>query len=170
MYEVFYFFIALLDRLHPLRSAYHDSQGAVKPHEPGTHEEVISDIMNWLTDCGQPMVYWLYGDRRLTTSAIAQSIAIKAHEKDQLISSFFFAWNGDTAWRDSAHLIPTVMYKMARFDKDFLRCITGAISVEPDIRDRQASEQISFLVKMSFRHYKETGNRALLFVIDALRG
>jgi hypothetical protein len=64
--------------------------------------------------------------------------------------------------------ISTVMYKMARFDKDFLRCITLAISDEPDIRDRKASEQIALLVNMSFRDYEETANRPLLIVLDAL--
>jgi hypothetical protein len=112
--------------------------------------------------------YWLYGDRRSTISAIAQSISIRAHQDGQLASSFFFAWNGNAALRDPAHLIRTVMYKMARFDKDFLRCITRAISDEPDIWNRKASEQISFLVNMPFRDYEGTVNQPLLIVIDAL--
>jgi hypothetical protein len=161
-----YIFSARLDRLRPLQSAYHNSQNAANNFE--NQEEVTLDILDWLTDFGQPMVYWLYGDRRSTTTAIAQSIAIQAHQEDRLVSSFFFAWNGDAASRDATHLIPTVMYKMARFDKDFLRCITRTIGVEPDIRDRKASEQISFLVDMSFRDYEETVNRPLLIVIDAL--
>jgi hypothetical protein len=114
------------------------------------------------------MVYWLYGDRRSTTSAIAQSIAIRARQTSQLISSFFFAWNGDASSRNHAHLIRTVVYKMAHFDKDFLRCITRVISDVSDIGDRKASEQIASLVKMSFRDYKESLNGPLLIVLDAL--
>jgi hypothetical protein len=114
------------------------------------------------------MVYWLYGDRRSTTSAIAQSIAIQAHQEGRLVSSFFFAWNGDAASRDHDHLIRTVMYRMAHFDKDFLRCITRAISNAPDIWARKASEQMSYLVKMSIRDYEKTSNQPLLIVLDAL--
>jgi hypothetical protein len=114
------------------------------------------------------MVYWMYGDRRSTTSAIAQNIAIRAHQEGQLVSSFFFAWNGDAASRNHDHLIRTIMYKMAHFDKDFFRCITDTISNTPDIWVQKASEQISLLVKMSFRDYEKTVNRPLLIVIDAL--
>jgi hypothetical protein len=160
--------LAGLGRLRPLQSAYHDFHGAAKLCEPGTHEEIISDIMDWLDDPGQPMVYWMCGERRSTTTAIAQSIAKRAHQEGRLISSFFFAWKGDSACRDPEHLIPTIMYKVARFDKEFLRRIAQAISVEPDIRDREVAEQISYLVQKSFRGYEMSSIQPLLVVIDAL--
>jgi hypothetical protein len=159
---------ARLGCLRPLQSAYHDSQGAAKPCEPEAHEDVISDIWDWLIDRSQPMVYWMYGDRRSTTTAIAQRIASRAHQEGRLVSSFFFAWKGDSACRDPAHLIPTIMYKVARFDKEFLRCITHTISIEPDIRDREATEQVSLLVQSSFRGYEMSSSQSLLIVIDAL--
>jgi hypothetical protein len=160
--------LARLGRLRPLRSAYHDSRGAAKPCELGTQEEVISDIMDWLEDPSQPTVYCMYGERRSTTTAIAQSIATQAHQEGWLVSSFFFAWNGNSEWRDPEHLIPTIMYKVARFDKEFLRRIARAISDEPDIRDRESVEQVSFLVQRSFRGYETSSTQPLLIVIDAL--
>jgi hypothetical protein len=113
------------------------------------------------------MVYWMYGERRSITTAIAQSIASRAHQEGRLVSSFFFAWNGDSTCRDPEHLIPTIMYKIARFDKGFLQRITHAISDEPDIRDREAVEQVGCLVQRSFRGYEMSSTQPLLIVIDA---
>jgi hypothetical protein len=157
-----------LDRLRPLQSAYHDSHDAPKSCEPEAHKSIISVILAWLNDRTKPTVYWLYGERRSTTSAIAQSIATRAHQEGRLVSSFFFAWNGDSACRDPAHLVPTVMYKVARFDKEFLRRITHMMSIEPDIRDREAVKQVSVLVQGSFLSYEMSTSQPLLIVIDAL--
>jgi hypothetical protein len=124
--------------------------------------------MDWLIDPSQPMVYWMYGERRSTTTAIAQSIASQAHQEGRLVSSYFFAWNGDSTCRDSEHLIPTVMYKVARFDKEFLRRIAHAISVEPDIRNRGAAEQVSILAQKSFQGYEMPSSQPWLIIIDAI--
>jgi hypothetical protein len=110
----------------------------------------------------------MYGNCRATTSAIAQSVAMRAHQDVRLLSSFFFSWNGDSTRQNSAHLISTIVYRAARFDKNLLREITHAIHVEPDIRDRQAAKQISRLVTGPFQNCQMTVDSPLLVMIDAL--
>jgi hypothetical protein len=161
-----------LDRLSPLRSAYHDSHGAAEPCDVGIYEETITDVLRWSDEPTQSenhaMVYWLYGDSRSTTTAIAQRVARYAEQKGRLVSSFFFSWAGDASLRNPAHLIPTIMYRAALFDMDLRRNIAHAISHDPDIQDRQATAQISVLVKGAFNNYEFPSGTRPLIVIDAL--
>jgi hypothetical protein len=116
------------------------------------------------------MVVWFFCHDRFMTSAVAQSIATKAHEEGGLVSSYFFAWEGNQEQRNPDHLIPTIAYKMAQFDNDLFRKIANIIAANPDVRDKAASTQIRLLLKeplidmdASMAH-----GLSLLIVIDAL--
>jgi hypothetical protein len=163
---------ARLDRLHPLRSAFHDSHGAPKPCEAGTYNAILSDISSWMDNGNQSknhaVVYVVYGSSRYTTSAIAQSIAIQAHNQGQLLTSFFFAWKGSSELCDVINLVPTLMYGTANFDKDYKRLIAHAINSNPDIRDKGVQKQISVLLKGPFKKAYASSHPPLLVVIDAL--
>jgi hypothetical protein len=113
-------------------------------------------------------VYWMYGDSRSAISAIAQSVATQARNKGQRLASFFFSWQGVPEGRELADLIPTIMYSVARFDKDYLRSIAQAIRTDPDIRDKEAQWQISVLLKSLFSNTAMSSGPPLLIVIDAL--
>jgi hypothetical protein len=113
-------------------------------------------------------VYWMCGDSRSATSAIAQSVATQARYEGQRLASFFFSWQGGPEGREIANLIPTIMYSVARFDRDYLRFIAKAISVDPDIRDKEARWQISLLLKDPFPNTAMPIGPPLLIVIDAL--
>jgi hypothetical protein len=164
--------LARLDRLRPLHSAFHDSSEVSEPCEEGVHEKTISDISAWSNGYDQPkddaMVFWAYGNARSTTTAIAQSVAMQAHREDRLLASFFFSWAENAERRDPAHLIPTNVYRIALFDKEFLRRVAHAIDTERDIRDKEASVQISVLLKKSFEDAITPSRSPLLIVIDAL--
>jgi hypothetical protein len=114
------------------------------------------------------MLYWLYGESRLTTSAIAQSVATQACQDDRLLSSFFFDWAGKTALRDPERFIPTIMYKVARFDQELLQSLSQKVTIEPDIRYQRISMQAALLVNACLGKYKGSFARPLLIVIDAL--
>lgn len=116
------------------------------------------------------MVFWLFGDDRSVTSAVARSVAIQAEREIRLVSSFFFAWSGNQESRDPANLIPTVAYGIAQFDIDMLRMIAESIAMYPDLRDKGATTQVSMLLK---RPFMDMANRVhfdlpALIVIDAL--
>jgi hypothetical protein len=155
-----------------LHSAFHDAWGVGILCQEGTDKKIISDIFDWADDCSQlnnhAMVLWVHGGARLATTAVAQGVAKRAHEEDRLLASYFFSWTGDAERCDPANLIPTIMYKIALFDEDFLRRVAHAVDMERDIRDKDASVQISLLLKNSFEHAITASGAPLLIVIDAM--
>jgi hypothetical protein len=137
----------------------------VAPCQEATDQATISDIFDWVNDFSQSkdhaMVFWLYGDARSATTSVSQGVAKRAHEEGHLLASYFFSWTGDTERRDPANMIPTIMYKIAHFDKDFLRRVVHAIDLERDIRDKEASVQISVLLKALKDAIAPSGSRSL---------
>jgi hypothetical protein len=164
--------LARLDRLQPLRLAFHDAWGVAAPCQEVTDQTTISEFFDWLNDCShskdRATVFWMYGDARSATTAVAQGVAKRAHEEGQLLASYFFSWTGDTERRDPANMIPTIMYKIALFDKDFLCRVAHAVDIDRDIRDKEASVQISVLLKTSFKDAIAPSGSPLLIVIDSL--
>lgn len=175
-HDLFNFAPALdyLERLRPLHSALHDSQGAPQPYGEGIHQDTIEGIFRWLNTSSSlqshEMVCCLYGDNRSVTSAIAQRVARRAQEENQLLSSFFFAWSGNEEGRKSANLIPTMIYQLAQWDSLCRHKIAMAIKANRDVRDKDASIQISLLLKKPFKDensFVTSGLRPVV-VIDAL--
>jgi hypothetical protein len=121
------------------------------------------------TSDDQTSVFWLHGNSRFATTNIAQRVAMRAQNEGRLLSSFFFSWTGGDETRVPAHLIPTVMYKIAQFDKDFLRRISISIGLDRDLRDKPSSQQILQLLKQSFAGAMMPSLLPpLLVVIDAM--
>jgi hypothetical protein len=163
-----------LDRLRPLRSAFHDSWGSPAPCLDGIHQETIAQIVEWMNESSEnddhPMVFWLFGNSRPETTAIAQSVAIWAKSENRLASSFFFRWSGNQDERNPADLIPSVMYKFAQYDPDVLRRVAESIIACPDVRDQGTTTQISLLLEKPFSDISDimSLDLPLLVVIDAL--
>lgn len=138
------------------------------------HQETITIIFEWLNESSKdndhPMVFWLFGNDRSETSAVAQSVALRAHAENRLASSFFFPWSSSQKGRDPADLVPTVMYKLAQYDPDILRTVVNSIIANPDVRDEKARMQIYLLSKIPFINMDSLTslNLSLLIVIDAL--
>jgi hypothetical protein len=160
-----------LDRLRPLQAAIHNPGSGPYPGNDISKEPIFSEILHWLDDANpstRAPVFWLYSDARRTTTAFAQSIAKRAREEGRLLASYFVSWTGDAERCDSANLLPTIMYQVAQFDKDFLRRISHAIGTDRDICVRDTNTQISVLVKMPFRDASVSLGHPILLVIDAL--
>ena len=62
---------------------------------PGTREQYISDITNWVTESANlpSSMYWMSGPASVGKSAIAQTCAEKLKETGHLGTAFFFTVN-----------------------------------------------------------------------------
>jgi hypothetical protein len=156
-----------------MTSAFHDAWRAPAPSKDPTHSDILTSIFEWVNATGDSknnsMVFWLHGEPRFATTAIAQSVAMRAQNEGRLLSSYFFSWTGsDESRNDPAHLMPTVMYKVALFDDDFLRRIARSIGTDRDIRNKEASTQMSVLLKRPFDDTTVLLPSRPVIVIDAL--
>jgi hypothetical protein len=155
-----------------LHSAFHDAWGVGILCQEGPDKKILLDIFGWADDCSpmnnHAMIFWVHGGARFATTAVAQGVAKRAREEDRLLASYFFSWTGDTERCDPANLIPTIMYKVALFDKDFLCRVARAVDLDRDIRDKDANAQISILLKKSFENATTASRAPLLIVIDAM--
>lgn len=156
-----------LDRLYPLRSAFHDARDAPKPCQSGVRDEIISRIFAW-ANSSDTSVSWMCCDTSAASSAVAQSIAMRAREEGRLLASYLYPWARNDERQDPVNLIPTIIYQMALFDKDYLRRITTAINMDIDIRYRDGISQISVLLKQPFLDYVAPPGPSMLVVIGAL--
>jgi hypothetical protein len=157
-----------------MRSAFHDSRRATEPYQVHAYQSTIDNVFAWLNSNTRtqdhPTVFWFFCHDRSTTSAVVQSIAAKAHKEGRLMSSYFFAWEGDEEQRNPNHLIPTITYQIAQFDNDLFRKITEIIVANPDVRDKAASTQIPLLLKEPLMSMDTSvaHELPLFIVIDAL--
>jgi len=62
---------------------------------PGTREQYIADITNWVTESIHPplSMYWMSGPAGVGKSAIAQTCAEKLKDTEHLGAAFFFTVN-----------------------------------------------------------------------------
>jgi hypothetical protein len=136
----------------------------------GTREQAIIDIFDWADDLrpSTPQVFWLYGFAGSGKTAILQSVAERAHREGRLLASFLFSRTGDSHRRDHTSLVPTLAYQIARFDRDYLRRITGAIAQHWEIRDQRAELQIAVLLQCTLADATSTHDLPLLIVLDAI--
>jgi hypothetical protein len=160
--------VARLDKLRPLHSAFHDARGAPAPCEDGTRAEAVSRVLEWLDGSDSAAVFWMYSNARVTTAAIAQSVAMHARQEGILLASYFFPWTVYDGRRDPANLIPTIVYQIALFDEEYMAPITTAIGMDRDIWHKQASWQICTLLQMPFRYHVATSGAPLLIVLNAI--
>jgi hypothetical protein len=66
---------ALLDRLQPVKSAFHDAYGAAPACFEGTRTQLLDEIAIWMADPSAKLVYWLTGVAGTGKTTIAQSVA-----------------------------------------------------------------------------------------------
>jgi hypothetical protein len=139
-----------------------------------TQEKIISEIFDWANDTtpsyARTTVFWMHGHAMSGKTAVARSVAIRARRARQLLASFSFSRTGGIDRQDAIHLVPTVMYQIAHFDKDFFLRITDAIGMDRDVREKSTSQQITTLLKRPFLDavVPKGSSPPVMIVLDAL--
>jgi hypothetical protein len=157
----------LLDRLRPVKEAFHDASNASQTCLAGTREQLLANIYEWFqnTEPSCERVFWLNGLAGTGKTTVARTIADRAHAQGRLAAAFFFSRNIG-ATRAPSTIIPTLVYQLAQYQPWFRSHICSAIASDKDVRDRAiATQSRSLLNDLSTLNVP---NGPLLVVLDAL--
>jgi hypothetical protein len=161
--------IALLDRLQPVKSAFHDAYGAAPACLEGTRTKLLDEIAIWMADPSAKLVYWLTGVAGTGKTTIAQSVAHTAADQKCLAATFFFSrTSGSADRRRAAAVIPTLAYQLAHRHQMFRDCICSAISTDRDVSERQVAMQAKSLLSDALGDSRQALPLPLVVVLDAL--
>jgi hypothetical protein len=161
----------LLDRLHPVTSAFYDAFEAAPSCLKGTRTQLLDEIKTWMMDSSTKPVYWLTGVAGTGKTTVAQSVAVMANSQEPpcLAASFFFSRTSRTIERRQAmSLIPTIAYQLAQKHPSFRPHICRAIESEVDIRTSQMTKQVKILLLGALKDVVLISRSPLLIVLDAL--
>lgn len=165
----------LFDRI--ASGAIHDSDERFEPPKchPRTCIAVKEEIMAWVNNTSSPTlspIMWLYGPAGAGKSAIAQSIAERNEENDNLLATFFFS---RTVFGHNVvtHLVPTIAYQIAQNVPETRSHIEEVIERNPAIFSKSLGKQLQELVikPLLLACNSESGNRDTwpkLIIIDGL--
>jgi hypothetical protein len=159
----------LLDRLRPVKSAFHDALGAAPACLEGTRTQILDEMSVWMTDPSSKLVYWLTGVAGTGKTTIAQSVAHMAEERGCLAATFFFSRTaGSAERRRAAAVIPTLIYQLAYRHDIFRDCICRAVSSDRDICERLVVKQAKTLFADALQSSSRPLPLPLVIVLDAL--
>lgn len=63
----------LLNKLNPVKTAFHTAEGAARTCHEGTRVEVLAQVKRWFQDPDLPSILWLSGVAGTGKTTIAQS-------------------------------------------------------------------------------------------------
>jgi Mrp family chromosome partitioning ATPase len=159
----------LLDRLQPVKSAFHDAHGAAPACLEGTRTQLLDEISVWMADPSAKLVYWLTGVAGTGKTTIAQSVASMAKKRKCLAATFFFSRTGGSAdRRRAAAVIPTIAYQLAYRYEVLRDCICGATSTDRDVSERYVAMQAKTLLVDALGSSRQALPLPLVIVLDAL--
>jgi hypothetical protein len=158
----------LLDRLRPVKLAFHDASGAVPHCLEGTRTRLLAEIGGWMSDPWSQTIYWLKGVAGAGKTTVARSVSIMAEERRCLAASFFFSRTSGDDRRHAAGVIPTIVYQLACKYGAFREGLCRIIESKPDIRDSEVSKQGTTLLSDALAHVSYAFLTPLVIVIDAL--
>jgi len=136
---------------------------------PGTREQYIADITNWVTESVNPLssMYWMRGPAGVGKSAIAQTCAEKLKDTGHLGAAFFFTVNKHT---NPSHLFTTIAYQLATMLPDYRASIDERISRDKTLVKKKIPSQFRSLFVEPIKELWEQGKRvqAKAIFIDGL--
>jgi hypothetical protein len=158
----------LLDRLRPVKLAFHDAYGAVPHCLEGTRTQLLAEIGTWMSDPSLQTVYWLKGVAGTGKTTVARSVAIMAEERRSLAASFFFSRTAGDERRRGLGVIPTIAYQLARKYGAFRTNLCRIIESELDICESEQAKQGTKLLSEALADVSYAFPAPLLIVLDAL--
>ncbi|KDR86056.1 hypothetical protein GALMADRAFT_29071, partial [Galerina marginata CBS 339.88] len=152
--------------------AIHDSlerYPAGKCH-PGTREEIIKTILEWVKDPNPPSnVLLLYGQAGAGKSAIMQTIAEFLHEwlKEHYAGSFFFTAGKPRCDQGSA-LFCTLAYQIAINVPGMREAVNNAMIADVTLHTKSMEAQFRSLILEPFKHCQLLPAHTPTILIDGL--
>jgi DNA polymerase III delta prime subunit len=159
--------VAELDRLNCVDDAAFNSNDTRTPCLPGTREEILEALREWVNDTEIRPVFWLNGPAGSGKSTIAQSFAKWLFEQQKLGGSFFCS--RDSEKRSSIKAVfSTLAYQLATSTNPaaptFRKSILQALDANSKIASLSLKNQLEELLVQPAR---ESGMRTVV-IIDAL--
>jgi hypothetical protein len=162
----------LNDLLAPVTDATYSRSGPVAKCHPGTREDVIAQIKQWVEGSDHP-ICWLNGPAGAGKSAISQTIAEWYAAKNRLAGNFFFLRGaGDRSI--IARLIPTLAHQLCISAPATKPLIRKVLKSEPGITRQSLRRQFNQLIIGPILAAKAsifaalTRKKTMVIVIDAL--
>jgi hypothetical protein len=157
---------ALLDRLNPVKSAFHDHSDAAAACLKGTRVDLLDNITEWLTDGQGESVYWLSGAAGTGKTTVAQSVTSIAQGLNFISASFFFSRASDER-RTFGNVIPTLAYQLGQ-SKQLRSAICAATESHHEVGVQSVSIQAQKLLRDVLTPRPSDLPPYTLIVLDAL--
>jgi hypothetical protein len=160
--------------LKPVTTASYDSYNRsviIATCEPGTREDLLRSIREWVVSNGSTGVCLVNGMAGLGKSTIAKTISEWAPHRDKkhttfLLATFFFSRREGAELRTASQVLPTLVFQLAKQNTDFRDHVLEILGEEPDWTSAPLSVQAKKILPAfeTFRLLKCTP----LIVLDAL--
>ena len=130
---------------------------------PGTREQYIADITNWVTESANPpsSIYWMRGPAGVGKSAIAQTCAEKLKESGHLGAAFFFTVNkhSNPLRSNPLCLFTSIAYQLTTALPDYRAAVDERISKDKSLVEKKMPSQFKSLIVESIRELEKQGKR-----------
>ena len=132
---------------------------------PGTREDVLTHIKNWLHDLSGPNIFWLSGSPGSGKIAIASTVVSDFH---CFCGQFFFR-RDEAELRDPDNLWRHVALDLSLGSNDLRKSIAQALETQKaNIRGLDISMQFKHLIAQPLQQVFGTSVEPLLIIVDAL--
>ena len=150
-----------IDILHDASDpgAAFDSQDHYNRHcFPGTWEQYIADITNWVTKSTNPpsSIYWMRGPAGVGKSAIAQTYTEKLKKTGHLGAVFFFSV---MKYDNPLSLFTSIAYQLATTLPDYRTSIDERISKDKTLVEKKMPSQFRSLIVEPLQEIRKQGKR-----------
>jgi hypothetical protein len=158
--------LVLLDRLDPVKTAFHNHTDAAPECLKGTRTDLLDGITTWMNDPSAETVYWLSGAAGTGKTTVAQSVAKIAKESNFICASFFFSRTSEDR-RNFGKVVPSLAYQLG--NSKLLRSpICTAIESDGDISIHSVPAQVQSLIAEVLAPLPSDLPPCLLIALDAL--
>lgn len=137
----------------------------------GTRVGLLEEIDAWVarSDDAASRILWVHGMAGAGKTAIAHTVAQRAHEANKLGASFLFSRDGHEDQHNPSIVFPTIAHQLAQFSGDFAKEIVATLEESPDTPSSFLEDQYTELVVEPLSKTPCNNSRdVVLLVIDAL--
>ena len=125
---------------------------------PGTREQYIADITNWVTESVDPpsSMYWMRGPAGVGKSAIAQTCAEKLKDTGHLGAAFFFTVK---KYDNPLSLFTSIAYQLTTALPDYHATVNERISKDRSLVGKKIPAQFRSLIVEPLQELGKRGKR-----------